>query len=257
MQENTKGDADLTITHRLKMNLEEGEILQRLEMPLGDAGSREIEMMLYANQKNWTVPENATVVIRYKKPDGTMGEYDTLPDGTKAWSAYDNLLKISLAPQVLTAVGSVVLYATLYQENAVLQTFAVEIFVKAPFGGSRAIVSQDYSYMTNVLRGPLMAQSGQILAVGATDLYGRVTEVDVVDAAALVNNNGSAILHKPQTLSSSQKIQARSNIDAASQMSVEFLMSKFSSNGLILLDEKTNEKYILFVRNGKLVMEKE
>lgn len=253
----TKGDADVTITHRLKMNLEGGEILQRLEMPLGDASTRKIELLLYENQKIWIIPEDIAVVIRYKKPDGTMGEYDTLPDGSAAWSALDNMLTLTLAPQVLSTAGSVVLYAALYQEDKVLQTFAMEMFVKAPFGGSRAIVSQDYSYMTNVLRGPLMAQSGQILAVGATDLYGRVTEVDVVDAAALVNNNGSAILHKPQTLSSSQKIQARSNIGAASQISVEFLMSKFSSNGLILLDEKTNEKYILFVRNGKLVMEKE
>lgn len=253
----TKGDADVTITHRLKMNLEGGEILQRLEMPLGDASTRKIELLLYENQKIWIIPEDIAVVIRYKKPDGTMGEYDTLPDGSAAWSALDNMLTLTLAPQVLSTAGSVVLYAALYQEDKVLQTFAMEMFVKAPFGGSRAIVSQDYSYMTNVLRGPLMAQSGQILVVGATDLYGRVTEVDVVDAATLVDNNGSAILHKPQTLNSSQKIQARSNIGAASQTSVDFLALKFSSKGLILIDEKTSEKYTLFVRNGKLVMEKE
>ena len=253
----TKGDADVTITHRLKMNLEGGDILQRLEMPLGDASTRKIELLLYENQKIWIIPEDIAVVIRYKKPDGTMGEYDTLPDGSAAWSALDNMLTLTLAPQVLSTAGNVVLYAAVYQEDKVLQTFAMEIFVKAPFGGSKAIVSQDYSYMTNVLRGPLMARGGQILAVGATDLYGRVTELEAMDAGQLVDNNGSAILYKQQNLNDSQRNQARANISAASQISVDFLVSKFSSDGLILMDEKTDGKYTLFVKNGKLTMKKE
>ena len=123
----------MEITHRLKMNLEEGEILQRLEMPMGETNSREIELYLYANQKLWIVPDDAAVVIRYRKPDGTMGEYDTLPDGSAAWSAYNNLLTLAVAPQVLTAAGTVILYAALYLEEKILQTFAVEILVNAPF----------------------------------------------------------------------------------------------------------------------------
>lgn len=247
----------MTITHRLKMNLEEAELLQRLEMPLGDANAREIELLLYANQRIWIIPKDVTVVIRYKKPDGTMGEYDTLPNGKAAWSAVDNALVVSLVPQVLTTAGSVVLYACLYQEEKVLQTFAVEIFVKAPFAGMRGVVSEDYSYMTNVLRGPVMAQEGQVLAVGSVDAYGRVKEVEVLDPAVLVNENGSAVLHKAQDLTINQKFQARRNIDAASQVSVDFLMTKFTETGMYLIDEKTSEKYVLYVKNGKLMMEKE
>ncbi len=247
----------MTITHRLKMNLEESELLQRLEMPLGDANAREIELLLYANQRIWIIPKDVTVVIRYKKPDGTMGEYDTLPNGKAAWSAVDNALTISLVPQVLTAAGSVVLYACLYQEEKVLQTFAVEIFVKAPFAGMRGVASEEYSYMTNVLRGPVMAQEGQVLAVGSVDAYGRVKEVEVLDPAALVDENGSVVLYKAQTLTTDKKIQARTNIGAASQMSVDFLMTKFTATGIRLSDEKTGDGYILYVENGKLMMEKE
>lgn len=247
----------MTITHRLKMNLEEAELLQRLEMPLGDANAREIELLLYANQRIWIIPKDVTVVIRYKKPDGTMGEYDTLPNGKAAWSAVDNALVVSLVPQVLTTAGSVVLYACLYQEEKVLQTFAVEIFVKAPFAGMRGVASEDYSYMTNVLRGPVMAQEGQVLAVGSVDAYGRVKEVEVLDPAALVNENGSAVLYKAQNLTINQKFQARRNIDAASQVSVDFLTSKFAPNGIYLVDEKTAEKYVLYVKKGKLMMGKE
>lgn len=250
----------MIITHRLKMNLGEGEILQRLELPMGDTNSRKIELYLYANQALWIVPTDATVVIRYKKPDGTVGEYDTLPDGTAAWSASSNLLTLALAPQVLTTAGTVILYASLYQEEAMLQTFAIEILVKAPFENgriSRAVASEDYFRVTNVLRGPVTAQVGQVLTVGAVDTQGRTSQVLALDAAKLVDENGSAVLHKVQTLNGAQKNQARANIGAASQLEMDFVMSKFKSGGLVLADSKTGENYILYVDNGKLIMQKE
>ena len=256
----TRGDVDLIITHRLKMNLEEPEALQRLEMPMGDAGSREIEMHLYANQSIWPIPEGVTTVIRYRKPDGTMGEYDTLPDGNAAWSVFENILKLKLAPQVLAAAGSVILYATLYLEGKILQTFATEIYVKTPFEYgtvSRAAASRDYAYVTNVLRGPVTAEKGQVLMVASVDESGRVTGVEALDAVALVEGNGSAVRYKAQNLTDSQKNQARTNIGAASQMAVDFLAGKFTSNGIYLSDEKTGEGYVLYVKNGKLTMEKE
>jgi hypothetical protein len=238
------------------MNLEEADIIQRLEMPQGDISSRQIEMLLYSRQTPWTIPEGVTVLIQYTKPDGTRGGYDTLPNGELAWSIEENTLTIALAPQVLMVPGEVKLYAGLYLEEMVLQTFAVEIFVKAPFGGKRAGKSEDYFQVTNVLRGPVMAQNGNILAVGAVDAYGRVTQVEALDATTLVNEKGSALLYKKQTLTDNQKIQARANIGAANETAVEWLMAKFVAQGIVLEDDKTNEKYVLFVRNGKLMMEK-
>jgi len=219
-KEITKGDADLIITHKLKMNLEEGELNQRLEMPLGDVGSRQIELMLYSRQNPWTIPDGVAVLIRYKKPDGTNGEYDTLPDGTAAWSVSGNALKLLLAPQILEAAGSVLLYASMYLEEKVLHTFAVEICVKAPFDGKRAgsaVSSKDYAYVTSILRSPAQAQKDQVLTVGAVDAYGRVTEVEAVDTATLVREGSDAILHTEQTLGEWQKRQARANIEAQEQ----------------------------------------
>ena len=206
----------MIITHKLKMNMEEGEVAQRLEMPAGDVSTRSIEMLLYLRQSPWTIPQGVTVLIRYQKPDGTRGEYDTMPDGTAAWSVTDNVLTISVAPQVLTAVGNVALYAEMYLEEKVLRTFAVEIDVKAPFGRSRWVgtTSQDYYYVTNVLRGPVMALPGQLLAVEEVDEFGRVTKVEPMNAADVVDNHGSAVLHIKQSLSAGQKAQARENIGA-------------------------------------------
>lgn len=253
-----KGDADLVITHRLKMNLDEGDVTQRLEMPLGDVSTRNIELLLHANQRIWLIPEDVTVLIRYRKPDGTVGEYDTMPDGSAAWSVYDNMLTLSLAPQVLMAAGSVLVYAVLYQEEKVLHTFAVEICVKTPFDSQYAEkTSEDYYYATNVLRGPVMAQAGQILTAGTVDDSGRITQVEALDTADLVREKSSAVLYTAQTLNVSQQAQARANIAAANQAAVDFLLAKFNENGLVLADVKTGEAYTVYVENGKLIMEKE
>ena len=67
----------------------------------------------------------------------------------------------------------------------------------------------------------------------------------------------TAVLYTAQNLTINQKFQARSNIDAASQASVDFLTSNFAPNGIYLVDEKTAEKYVLYVKKGKLMMEKE
>ncbi|MBQ7817727.1 MAG: hypothetical protein IJ388_02895 [Oscillospiraceae bacterium] len=220
--------------------------------------TRNIELLLHANQRIWIIPEDVTVLIRYRKPDGTVGEYDTMPDGSAAWSAYDNMLTLSLAPQVLMAAGSVLLYAVLYQEEKVLHTFAVEICVKTPFDSQNVEkTSEDYCYATNVLRGPVMAQAGQILTAGTVDDAGRITQVEALDTADLVRKKSEAVLHTAQTLDVVQQAQARTNIAAASQVSVDFLLTKFNENGLVLADVKTGEAYTIYVENGKLIMEKE
>ncbi len=250
----------MIITHKLKMNLEEAELTQRVEMPMGDVSTRQLELLLYSRLSPWTIPEGVTVLIRYKKADGTMGEYDTMPDGTAAWSVSDNALTVCVAPQVLTAAGSVLLYATLYLEAQVLHTFSVEIDVRVPFVSRNAqnlATSQDYYYVTNVLRGPVMAQAGQVLTAGSVDAAGRVTEVAVRNTRDLVREQSEAVLYTSQNLGDMQKLQARNNIGAASQAETNFLFAKFTQIGIAMTDDRTGELYSLYVRNGKLILEKE
>ena len=206
----------MVITHKLKMNLEEGEVVQRLEMPLGDVNSRSIQMLLYAQQNPWVIPDNIEVLIRYHKPDGTRGEYDTMPDGSEAWSIADNCLTIFVAPQVLTVAGTVELYAEIFQEAKVLHTFTVEIGVKAPFSKRAGAfgTSQDYYYVTNVLRGPVMAQSGQLLSVKSVDANGRAIRLEAVDLSELLGEKQNMVLYTQQSLSELQKERARGNIGA-------------------------------------------
>lgn len=245
----------MVITHKLKMNMEE-EVTQRLEMPLGDVSTRSIEMLLYLRQSPWTIPEGVTVLIRYQKPDGTTGEYDTMPDATAAWSVAGNVLTVAVAPQVLTAAGNVALYAEMYLEEKVLHTFAVEIGVRAPFVMHRGTgeASENYYYVTNVLRGPVMAQPGQLLAVEEVDASGRVTKVEPVDAADVANKGGNAVLYKAQSLTFYEKSQARENIGAAPIDMVNFLVSRLDADALTLPDRKSGENHTLYTHQEKLIL---
>lgn len=178
---------DLVITHKLTMDLEVKEPIKWIEIPQGEVNTRNIRLLLTADYRPWVIPENAVVLIRYRKPDGTEGEYDTLPDGTAAWSAEENVLTISLVPQVLTMAGSVMLYASIRLDDQVLNTFAVDIRVRAAYdsdAGNRIDASEDYFYMTRVMPGPDTAQIGQYICVADVDPQGRVTQVKAVDAAA-------------------------------------------------------------------------
>jgi len=244
----------LVITHKLKMNMEE-EVTQRLEMPLGDVSTRSIEMLLYSRQSPWPIPEGVTVLICYQKPDGTVGQYDTMPDGTAAWSANDNVLTVLVAPQVLTAVGNVALFAQMYLEDKVLHTFSVEIGVRAPFVTNRGIhtASEDYYYATNVLRGPVTAQVGQLLAVEEVDGFGRVTKVEPVDTADVVNKGGNAVLYKPQSLAFYEKSQARENIGAAPIDVVNDLVCRLDDGTLTLPDRKSGDNHTLYTHQEKLI----
>ena len=185
----------MEITHKLEMDLEIKAPTPWLEMPQGDVNTRKIRFLLTANRLPWIVPEDAVVLICFRKPDGTEGEYDTMPDGTLAWEPAGNTLTVTLAPQVLTSVGKVMLHASIRREEKVLNTFGVEIRVRmTDVDGreNRIDRSEDYFYMTRVMPGPATAEIGQYLCVENVDAFGRVTQVKAVDASA--GKNGTGIL---------------------------------------------------------------
>ena len=95
----------MVITHKMTIDLARQERHAPIDTVQDDCG-RALALKLYANGIPWKIPAGVCALVRYRKPDGTKGEYDTLPDGSCAWSAEENLLTVALAPQVLSAVGS-------------------------------------------------------------------------------------------------------------------------------------------------------
>lgn len=109
----------------------------------GEQYSRQIKMTLYSGGVAWTVPGGTYIAMRYEKPDGTHGYYDTLPDGTKAWSAEGNMVSIYVAPQMLTAPGVVQGQLEIIQNTSILASFPMRLKVAANLAATLQ-KSEDY-----------------------------------------------------------------------------------------------------------------
>lgn len=170
----------MIITKTIKIDLAAKGILPAVDAVQDDKYSRNLALYLHQNGTVWPVPDGANAVVTYRKPDGTGGEYDTLPDGTKAWSAEGNVLTVALAPQVLTAAGNVQLTVTLTSGKNEISTFEICIQVqkKTDFTGK----SEDYEHVTGFLPMPTgAAQVGQYLEISEVNPDGSVKALRPVE----------------------------------------------------------------------------
>ncbi len=133
----------MIITQTIHMDLAAMESAPRIHAVQGDTCSRCVCVRLSVAGKPWTPPDDLSVAVRYGKPDGTGGHYDTLPDGTSAWSVEGSSIRLMLAPQMLTDPGRVTAQVEMVSKDKLLATFSMDILVeKDPSAG--LVHSQDY-----------------------------------------------------------------------------------------------------------------
>ena len=171
----------MKIYHKIKADLIRKGIPPRIHAVQDDALCRIIRLELTEDDRPWNIPDGAQVLIRYSKPDRTGGQYDTLPDGTLAWSARNHCLYLTLAPQVLTAPGTVELSVTMILGNARLTTFRILIDVQRhpAFSG----ISENYSYITAFLPQPAGgAKQGHYLRISEVDEAGNILALESVSS---------------------------------------------------------------------------
>ena len=138
-----------------------------------DSNSRKIAFSIYAGGAQWVVPDGTLVTVRYKKPDGTAGFYDTLPDGSTPAATIDgNIVTVALVPQALTVCGNVPIQIKLYDSAGTsIATFAVVMHVSVNVVSDAEIVSSDYySILTKQIADALAAAEvipGQVSAAQA------------------------------------------------------------------------------------------
>lgn len=120
----------MIITHKIEMDLSRRGVTPRIDAVQGDALTRQIQLELYSNGTAWEIPEGVSALVRFVKPDGTGGIYDTLPDGTTACTTEGNTVSVILAPEVTTVSGAVLLAVTLIHGDAELSSFALTINVQ-------------------------------------------------------------------------------------------------------------------------------
>lgn len=144
----------MTITHEITLDMVCQEQMPRFQVKQGDAFTRQVAVTLLANGEAWTPPEGASAVIRYHAQDvesgnGASGIFDTLPDGTAAWSLSENVLTLTLIPQMLASFGIVRVDAAFYDGDNVLATATFEIYVnRAPAKGIDAEAGNYYKVAT-------------------------------------------------------------------------------------------------------------
>ena len=114
-----------------------------VSVPQNDGDCRVLELELFAGGEPWHVPEGTSVRLHYIKADGTGGAYDTLEDGSAAWSVNGNLLTISLVPQMFSVEGNLAAKVEFLQGEKRLNTFAFWIRV-AHDCTTDAVEAEDY-----------------------------------------------------------------------------------------------------------------
>lgn len=124
----------MIITHKIDMHLDMLEQIPWIKAVQGDAWTRIVQFNLLCEGLPWEIPDGSRAVVRFLKPDGCGGEYETLPDGTSAYTISGNTVAVVLAPEVLTAEGLVMLTVSLIDADTEISAFQIRIEVHTNTG---------------------------------------------------------------------------------------------------------------------------
>lgn len=172
--------------------------MPQLKFVQGDCYTRRILISLLSDGVPWSPPEGTICGIRYSKPDGTHGSYDTLLNGSAAWELDGNTLSLTLAPQMLTTPGCVNAQAMLIYEDQILNSFTIQIIVVAD-PSHTSIHSENYfnwhHWISAQLSDALAAaiDSGEFIGKTPSLSIGTVTTLPTgSDATAYIHGSAEA-----------------------------------------------------------------
>lgn len=157
----------MIITNEVSVHLDRSADIPELNAVQGDS-ARAVAISLLYGKTAWAIPENTTAMIRYyNSRTGSGGSYDTMPDGTAAYSISENQVIVHLPAQVFSAQGTVRLQVTLLQDGAEITVFMIKVRVQQNLTDA-AVTEEDYDNLTEHIRTEVDA------AVQALDITGTV-----------------------------------------------------------------------------------
>lgn len=138
----------MNIKHSIGLNLSTDGIPPRLYMIQGDSNSRTIVATLWDGAQPFQIPAKASAFIRFRKPDGTGGLYDTTEGGAKV-TASGNTVTAPVATQMLAVAGTVCAQVDIYgtatgKQAEKLATFCFAVDVLPNAYADAEIISSDY-----------------------------------------------------------------------------------------------------------------
>ncbi len=111
----------------------------------GENGTRFLCFELLENNAPWTLPQGCRPVLAFRTEAGLRGEYDTMPDGTGAFTWEGNRVTVALVDQILALPGVVEL--SLRMQDAQLhqaETFRVLMMVQEGMGDLETLPGDYY-----------------------------------------------------------------------------------------------------------------
>ena len=124
-----------------------------------DQLARWVHAELTDGGKAWTPPSDAIMTIRYRKPDGTGGWYDSLEDGSSAYAINGSSVDFGFAAQCLTVAGVALVELSFWTEAAErLTAFLFRLQVeKNPLTDTEMESSDYYNVLAQQIAGLLGA----------------------------------------------------------------------------------------------------
>lgn len=95
----------MKVTNKIDIHLDDLRHIPPINVMQADANTRVLELSLYASGKAWNVPEGVNVAVAYDGASG-HGAYDTLQDGTVAYTVNGNVVTAVVTPQAIAMPGN-------------------------------------------------------------------------------------------------------------------------------------------------------
>lgn len=135
----------MTESTAVSLNLQSPNISTVVYAVQNDRSARHIVAQLRDGSSPWTPPYGAAAIIRYLKPDGTGGFYDTDDNNNSAVTITGSVADLTLVEQTLTVPGDVYMQLNFYATDGTrLTTFAWILRVQPSVLADASIVSSDY-----------------------------------------------------------------------------------------------------------------
>lgn len=196
----------LRITQPIALNVSTDSIVPVLHMVQGDSNSRTITATLWDGASPFT-PSGAAM-LRFRKPDGTGGLYDT-SEGGESITTFRNGVSIPVAAQMLAVEGTVYCELDFYAGGAGvkasrLATFRFLVDVEASAYPDAQIISSDYYNVlaSDIADAKTAAANAQKSAAAAAESA----------ASAATSVEGAVKYNVAQVLTPVQRVQAQQNI---------------------------------------------
>lgn len=205
----------MKVTSQITVDLLHPNVATLVYAKQADQQSRFISATLLEGSQPWTPPTGALAAVRYRKPDGTIGWYDTTENKAAAVTMSGNVATIQLAAQALTVSGDVYIELEFYTQSAEkLSSFAWILAVEASAVSDGEIESSDYF---NVLAETLAEIVKALPNIQKADEYAQAAAQSATQAAD--SETAAKASEQAAAASAAQAAKSEDNSAASAQSS--------------------------------------